>query len=264
MGPNAPPRAPQPPVCACASDRRWRRRASCERSAKPTADFTTPSSLDFTTASIVEEVATIIRAVEKLGGPKLGNPDKPRQRCLPSTFLRFTATAPACWHLRAHPSFSHIGPINKAFGACRHTLVIPQGEAYGTVSLAMDHVPQCGAKAYVPRQTREAFGGSSPRPCAWQDCPSNSACPRGAPMSAIGPLADMALAATNVGFGGKADITMDGPECPLMTAGSTGRRNTHCPGGKDGVFDDTSRIFSRLHCGRANGDFEPLASDTTP
>jgi hypothetical protein len=214
MGPNAPPRAPQPPVCACASDRRWRRRASCERSAKPTADFTTPSTLDFTTASIVEEVATIIRAVEKLGGPKLGNPDKPRQRCLPSIFLH--------------------------------------------------HVPQCGAKAYVPRQTREAFGGSSPRPCAWQDCPSNSACPRGAPMSAIGPLADMALAATNVGFGGKADITMDGPECPLMTAGSTGRRNTHCPGGKDGVFDDTSRIFSRLHCGRANGDFEPLASDTTP
>jgi hypothetical protein len=26
--------------------------------------------------------------------------------------------------------------------------------------------------------------------------------------------------------------------------------------GKDGVFDATSRIFSRLHCGRANGDFE--------
>ena len=26
--------------------------------------------------------------------------------------------------------------------------------------------------------------------------------------------------------------------------------------GEDGVFDDTSRIFSRLHCGRANGDFE--------
>ena len=45
-------------------------------------------------------------------------------------------------------------------------------------------------------------------------------------------------------------------ECPLLVAGSTGRRNTHCPGGKDGVFDDTSRIFSRLHCGRANGDFE--------
>src|SRR4029453_14894924 len=28
MGPNAPPRAPEPPVCACASDRRWRRRTS--------------------------------------------------------------------------------------------------------------------------------------------------------------------------------------------------------------------------------------------
>jgi hypothetical protein len=31
------------------------------------------------------------------------------------------------------------------------------------------------------------------------------------------PIADMPLAATNVGFGGKADITVDGPECPLMT-----------------------------------------------
>jgi hypothetical protein len=31
------------------------------------------------------------------------------------------------------------------------------------------------------------------------------------------PLADMPLAPTNVGFGGKADITVDGPECPLMT-----------------------------------------------
>src|SRR5689334_21475225 len=25
--------------------------------------------------------------------------------------------------------------------------------------------------------------------------------------------------------------------------------------GKDGVYDDTARIFSRLHCGRENGDF---------
>jgi hypothetical protein len=25
--------------------------------------------------------------------------------------------------------------------------------------------------------------------------------------------------------------------------------------GKDGVYDDMSRIFSRLHCGRENGDF---------
>jgi hypothetical protein len=25
--------------------------------------------------------------------------------------------------------------------------------------------------------------------------------------------------------------------------------------GKDGVYDDTSRIFSRLHCGTENGDF---------
>ena len=31
------------------------------------------------------------------------------------------------------------------------------------------------------------------------------------------PLADMPHAATNVGFGGKTDITVDGPECPLMT-----------------------------------------------
>jgi hypothetical protein len=30
-------------------------------------------------------------------------------------------------------------------------------------------------------------------------------------------IADMPLAATNVGFGGKTDITVDGPECPLMT-----------------------------------------------
>ena len=26
-------------------------------------------------------------------------------------------------------------------------------------------------------------------------------------------------------------------------------------GGKDGVYDDTSRISSRFHCGRENGDF---------
>jgi hypothetical protein len=31
------------------------------------------------------------------------------------------------------------------------------------------------------------------------------------------PLADMSLAAVNVGFGGKADIAIDRPECPLMT-----------------------------------------------
>jgi hypothetical protein len=31
------------------------------------------------------------------------------------------------------------------------------------------------------------------------------------------PIADIALAATNFGFGGKAAITVDGPECPLMT-----------------------------------------------
>ena len=51
-------------------------------------------------------------------------------------------------------------------------------------------------------------------------------------------------------------VVLETASCPLMAAGLTGRRNTHCPGGKDGVFDDTSRIFSRLHCGRANGDFE--------
>jgi hypothetical protein len=35
--------------------------------------------------------------------------------------------------------------------------------------------------------------------------------------------ADIPLAATNVGLGGKADITVDGPECPLMT------QSGHCP-----------------------------------
>jgi hypothetical protein len=30
-------------------------------------------------------------------------------------------------------------------------------------------------------------------------------------------IADIPLAATNVGFGGNSDITVDGPECPLMT-----------------------------------------------
>jgi hypothetical protein len=36
-------------------------------------------------------------------------------------------------------------------------------------------------------------------------------------MSAFGPKADIALAATNFGFGGKADIKVDGPGCLLLT-----------------------------------------------
>ena len=40
-----------------------------------------------------------------------------------------------------------------------------------------------------------------------------------------------------------------------LGAGSTGRRNTLCLEGEDGVRDETSRVFSRLHCGRETGDF---------
>ena len=49
-------------------------------------------------------------------------------------------------------------------------------------------------------------------------------------------------------------------KCLLLTAGSTGRRNTLCLEGKDGVLDETSRVFSRLHCGRETGDFGTAGS----
>jgi hypothetical protein len=40
-----------------------------------------------------------------------------------------------------------------------------------------------------------------------------------------------------------------------MTAGSTGRRNILYFDGKDGALDETSRVFSRLHCGRETRGF---------
>jgi len=43
--------------------------------------------------------------------------------------------------------------------------------------------------------------------------------------------------------------------CPLLVAGSTGRRNTPVLKGKDGVYDETSRFFRVLHCGSETGDF---------
>src|SRR5262249_34656916 len=44
-------------------------------------------------------------------------------------------------------------------------------------------------------------------------------------------------------------------KCPPLAAGSTGRRSTPVLKRKDGVYDETSRVFSSLHCGCETVDF---------
>jgi len=40
-----------------------------------------------------------------------------------------------------------------------------------------------------------------------------------------------------------------------IAASSTGRRNTLRLEGKDGAYDETSRVFRGFHCGREPGHF---------
>jgi len=144
--------------------------------------------LDFTTASIVEEVATIIHAVEKLGGAKLGNPDKPRH----GVYRRFFFV------LRRRPP-----PV----GICGRTLVFSIAISGLSIRrLARVVIPSLfhRERHTAPSVWRRIMSLNAGRRPMFQDrlekpleevlrglAPGriarvNSACPRGA-MSAIGP-----------------------------------------------------------------------------